>query len=144
MLDKMVAEQWIEARAVIGLFPANSVGDDDIAVYADAMRSQHARRCCITCASNAASRRVNRTSCLADFIAPARIRRRRLHRCLCRHRRHRRRASRGGVRTRAHDDYSAILLKALADRLAEAGAEYLHSEVRKVYWGYARGRVAVE
>ncbi|MCK6371528.1 MAG: B12-binding domain-containing protein, partial [Gammaproteobacteria bacterium] len=135
MLAKIIDERWLTARAVIGLFPANSVGEDDIAVFADEARGQplallhHLRQ-------QRGKPQGQPHLCLADFLAPRD----------------------SGVRDylgafavtagigaerrvaafeRAHDDYNAILLKALADRLAEAAAEYLHAEVRKRHWGYA-------
>ncbi len=138
MLARMVAEQdtnpWVKARAVFGLFPANSVGDD-IEIYADESRSQvlmtwHGLR-------QQHERPAGKPNyCLADFIAPkgsgvadyigafavtaglgieARL---------------------AGFE-RTHDDYHAILLKALADRYAEACAEWLHARIRKEFWGYA-------
>ncbi|MSQ20323.1 MAG: methionine synthase [Betaproteobacteria bacterium] len=135
MLERIIAEKWLRANAVFGLYAAASVGDD-IEIYTDASRMKkaivwHGLRQ----QSEKASDRANR--CLADFVAPkesgvadyigafavtAGI----------------------GVDARAaafeakHDDYSAIMLKALADRLAEAFAELLHQRVRKEFWGYAR------
>ena len=133
MLEKIVTEKWLTANAVFGLFPANRVGDD-IEIYADETRTQtlmtwHGLR-------QQHERPPGQPNlCLADFIAP-----------------------RGipdwigafavtagiGIEERltafaaAHDDYHAILLKALADRLAEAAAEWLHERVRIDDWGYAR------
>ncbi len=134
LLHKIVAEQWLRARAVIGFFPANQINEDDIELYVDDERRQallvlhHLRQ-----QSRRPVGKPNR--CLADFIAP--------------------KASGGGdylgafaVTTgigvdervkefeRQHDDYHAIMLKALADRLAEAFAERLHERVRKEFWGY--------
>jgi len=133
MLKKIVAEKWLTARAAVGFFPANRIGDDDIAIFGDkarkfpiatlhTLRQQMARE----------SDRPNLA--LADFIAPkgtadfiggfvvtagigedARVK----------------------AFEAAHDDYSAILLRALADRLAEAFAERLHERVRRDFWGYA-------
>jgi len=140
MLQKIIDEQWLVANAVIGLFPANCVGDD-IEIYADprrdkvlmtwhGLRQQHERP-----AGQA-------NYCLADFIMP--------------------KVDAGGtanpvdwigafavtagmgIETKlrefeaAHDDYRAIMLKSLADRLAEAAAEWLHERVRIDDWGYAR------
>jgi 5-methyltetrahydrofolate--homocysteine methyltransferase len=131
----MIAEKWVEARAVMGLFPANTVGDDDIAIYADEGRERvlmtwHNLR------QQLSKPQGQHNWCLADFVAPRQT----------------------GVRDymgafvvtagigeeervrafeQAHDDYSAILLKALCDRLAEALAEQLHERVRKEFWGYA-------
>jgi 5-methyltetrahydrofolate--homocysteine methyltransferase len=135
MLARIIGEEWITARAVIGLFPANSVNDDDIAVYADEARGEP-----IAVLHQLRQQRGKPDDqahlCLADFVAP--------------------RASdirdyvgafavtagigvdrRVAAFERAHDDYSAILLKALADRLAEASAEYFHEQVRKLHWAYA-------
>jgi len=133
MLQQIIDEKWLVANAVFGLFPANSVGDD-IEIYADesrgkplmtwhGLRQQHERP----------SDQAN--LCLADFIAPkgtadyigafavtAGI----------------------GIEAKLkefeaqHDDYRAIMLKAMADRLAEAAAEWLHERVRIDDWGYAR------
>jgi len=134
MLKKIISEQWLTARAVIGFFPANSEGDD-VVVYLDDTRQQkreilhHLRQ-----QNMKAPGRPN--YCLSDFIAPV---------------------DSGladyigafavttgiGIEEKLrefeqdHDDYSGIMLKALADRLAEAFAEYMHEAVRKDYWGYA-------
>ncbi len=134
MLKAIISENWLQARAVIGFFPANSI-EDDIVLYTDESRQTvleilpHLRQQNIK-----APGRPN--YCLTDFVAP--------------------KESQtvdyiGGFAVttgigieeklaefeKAHDDYSAIMLKALADRFAEAGAEYLHQQVRKEYWGYA-------
>jgi 5-methyltetrahydrofolate--homocysteine methyltransferase len=135
MLDRIIREDWLQADGVFGLFPANQVDEDDIAIYADdhrrdeIARSHHLRQ-----QSEHSEGMPNR--CLADYVAPASSR---LHDYI------------GafvvtaglGVPERvaafkkANDDYSAILLEALADRLAEAFAERLHQRVRKEFWGYA-------
>ena len=133
MLEKIISEKWLTARAVIGLFPANRDGDDDIAVYTDESRTtrlatlHHLRQ-----QRQKSGEQANR--CLADFIAPPGV------------------ADYIGAfavtagigidkKVRefeaAHDDYNAILLKAIADRLAEACAEYMHEQVRKQHWAYA-------
>jgi 5-methyltetrahydrofolate--homocysteine methyltransferase len=134
MLERVIAERWLTANAVIGLYPANSVGDD-IEVYADERRREIAAVFhCLRQQTQKAADRHN--LCLADFVAP--------------------KASgvpdyfgafavTAGIGCEArvkrfeadHDDYSAILLKALADRLAEAFAELMHERVRKEFWGYA-------
>jgi 5-methyltetrahydrofolate--homocysteine methyltransferase len=129
-----VRERWLTARAVVGFFPAASV-DEDLEVYADASRRQVAFR--LHHLRQQKSKAEGQPQlCLADFVAP-----------------------RGsgvddyvgafavtagiGIEEHvarfeaAHDDYSAILLKALADRLAEAAAEALHERVRREFWGYA-------
>ena len=135
MLEAIIDGQWLQARGVVGFFPANQSGDDDVDVYADAARGQILARLHFLRQQNQKPPgRPNQ--CLADFIAP--------------------RASgladyigmfavTAGLGIDAyvekfeaeHDDYRAIMLKALADRLAEAFAEYLHERVRKEYWGYA-------
>jgi 5-methyltetrahydrofolate--homocysteine methyltransferase len=134
MLEKIIAENWLQAKAVFGLYPAAADGDD-IHFYVDESRQQ-------TLATWHGLRQQHRRPddkanfCLADFVAPA---------------------GSGvadyagafavtaglGIENKlaefeaAHDDYSAIMLKALADRLAEALAEWLHQQVRQHYWGYA-------
>jgi len=135
MLKQMIAENWVEARAVFGLFPANSVNEDDIAIYVDESRKKmlmvwHNLR-------QQMQKPTGRANlCLADFVAP---------------RESGLRDYLGGfvvtagigedARAKAfeaaHDDYSAILFKALCDRLAEAFAEHLHQRVRREFWGYA-------
>ena len=139
MLKRLIEGRWLTANGVIALYPANTVNDDDIEIYADESREQvlmtwrglrtQSERPVVD-----GVRRPNR--CLADFVAP--------------------RASGVadyvglfavtaglGVEKKEkqfqddHDDYSAIMLKALADRLAEAFAERLHQRVRTEFWGYA-------
>lgn len=135
MLERIVGEHWLVARAVLGLFPAARRDDDDIELYADQHRQSplatlHHLRQQLRRPEGKPQR------CLADFVAPpesgvadfvgafavttgigieARV----------------------AAFERAHDDYSSIMLKALADRLAEAFAECLHQRVRAHYWGYA-------
>jgi 5-methyltetrahydrofolate--homocysteine methyltransferase len=135
MLDRLTEERWLRARGVVGLFPANRVHGEDIEVYADESRSavrmtlHHLRQ-------QGEHRRGLPNRSLADFVAPKET---------------------GipdyvggfavtaghGVQERIMafkaelDDYSAILLESLADRLAEAFAERLHERVRKELWGYA-------
>jgi 5-methyltetrahydrofolate--homocysteine methyltransferase len=135
MLERLIAEHWLTARATIGMFPANTVNDDDIEIYTDDSRTE------VLTTLHHIRQQMERLSdrpnyCLADFIAPvdagvndyigafavtAGI----------------------GVEERVtgfeaqHDDYSAILLKALADRLAEAFAERMHKRVRREFWAYA-------
>jgi 5-methyltetrahydrofolate--homocysteine methyltransferase len=135
MLNSIIAENWLGVKAVIGFFSANSNGDDDIILYKDESRTEvletlhHLRQQNIK-----APGRPN--YCLSDFVAP-------------------RDSNQAdyiggfavttgiGIETKLaqfdseHDDYSSIMLKALADRLAEAFAEYLHLQVRQNHWGYA-------
>ncbi|HXU94625.1 MAG TPA: methionine synthase [Gallionella sp.] len=135
MLKKIVEEKWLSANAVFGLFPANSVNNDDIAIYADESRKQ------VAMTWHNLRQQTKKPAdipnyCLADYVAP----------------------KDSGVKDyigafavttgigidarvaefeKQNDDYSAILLKALADRLAEAFAEHLHLRVRREFWGYA-------
>ena len=139
LLKQIVDEKWLQARAVIGFFPANSVGDD-IELYTDDSREEvktvlhHLRQ-------QLAKPSDRPNSCLSDFVAPRDINNK---------------AS--GIKDYIgafavttgigidehvqrfeadHDDYNSILLKALADRLAEAFAERMHERVRKEFWAYA-------
>jgi 5-methyltetrahydrofolate--homocysteine methyltransferase len=134
MLDQLITEQWLSAKAVAGLWPAAQDGDD-IAVFDHA--SPGRRLATVHTLRQQADKPDTRPNlALADFIAPAdgsdwlgAF------------------AVNAGIGIEphvarfeaAHDDYSAILLKALADRLAEACAEWLHREVRTRLWGYAAG-----
>ncbi|MDE2281067.1 MAG: cobalamin-dependent protein, partial [Xanthomonadaceae bacterium] len=131
MLDKIVAEKWLVARGVIGFWPAASVGDDiELDDGGDTVVLHHLRQ--------QADKPAERPDfCLSDFIAP---------------KEQGKRDWIGGFAVTAglgiephlarfhaeHDDYSAIILKALADRLAEAFAERMHERVRREFWGYAR------
>ena len=139
LLKKVIEGRWLTANGAVALLPANSVNDDDIEVYTDDTRSEVAftyyglRQQGVKPVVDGVQRP---NQCLADFIAP--------------------KAS--GIKDYigmfavtaglgiekhekrfedANDDYSSILLKSLADRLAEAFAEYLHERVRKDLWGYA-------
>jgi len=137
MLKKLVDGRWLTANAVIGLYPANSVNDDDIEFYTDETRSEVAMTWygLRQQTEKQVIDGVTRPSrCLADFVGPKGV------------------ADYAGVfavtagigvdkREKLFeaelDDYSAILLKSLADRLAEAFAEYLHHRVRTDLWGYS-------
>jgi len=129
MLTKIVAEKWLTARAVFGLWPANSVGDDVVLDVDGEARTLHFLR-------QQVDKPVDRPDfCLADFIAPRDSGKPDWIGAF---------AVTAGIgidghvaRFEAdHDDYNSILLKALADRLAEALAERLHQRVRKEFWGY--------
>ena len=139
MLDKLIRGKWLTANATIALMPANSVNDDDIEIYTDETRSK------VAFTYYGLRQQVERpvidgiarpNQCLADFIAP----------------------KSSGIRDyiglfgvtagvgiekqlekfeAVQNDYDAIMLKALADRLVEALAEYLHQLVRKDLWGYS-------
>ncbi len=134
MLQQIVSQKWLTARAVIGLFPANSCGDN-ITIFKDEKREQALTNFCfLRKQSRQGSGRFN--SSLTDFVAPKSSGKKDyLGAFAC--------TTGLGVDEKvaefeaAHDDYSAILLKSLADRLAEALAEWLHLQLRKEYWGYA-------
>jgi len=134
MLKQIVGENWLGARATVGIFPAASSGDD-VVIYSDeSHRAEHMHLNFLRQQKPKATGRYNR--CLSDYIAPA---------------------SSGlqdhiglfavtaglGIEEKLeefkqlHDDYSAIMLKALADRLAEALAEHTHRRVRQELWAYA-------
>ncbi|MBX2829377.1 MAG: methionine synthase [Flavobacteriaceae bacterium] len=131
MLKKIIDEKLLKAQAIFGLFEANTVNEDDISVQHDSkeylfrtLRQQ----------SKKAQGRPNLA--LADFVAPKESGKQDYIGCFC--------VSAGfGTEELAqsyekeNDDYNSIMVKALADRLAEAFAEYLHEQVRKVHWGYA-------
>ena len=135
MLNKLIAEKWLKARAVVGFFPANSVGDDDINVYADEGRQAVQLRL-HNLRQQKAKPQDQAQLCLSDFVAPAQSGRADYIGAF---------AVTAGIgidehvaRFEAqHDDYSSIMLKALADRLAEALAERLHERVRREFWAYA-------
>ena len=137
MLKKLIDGRWLTANAVIGLYPANSMNDDDIEFYTDETRSEVAmtwyglRQ---QTEKQVIDGVMRPSRCLADFVGPKGV------------------ADYAGVFAvtagigvdkreklfdAEHDDYSAILLKSLADRLAEAFAEYLHHRVRTDLWGYS-------
>ncbi len=132
MLERICAERWLTANGVLGIFPANSVAED-IELYRDDSRSEtlirlhHLRQ---------QSARGANCYCLSDFVAP---RESAVADYLGAF------AVTAGIGIedrlakfeRDHDDYQAIMLKALADRLAEAFAEHLHQRVRREFWGYA-------
>jgi 5-methyltetrahydrofolate--homocysteine methyltransferase len=134
MLKQVVDEKWLSARAVIGFFPANSVGDD-IEVYADDERAEvktmlhHLRQ-------QMAKPSDRPNSCISDFVAPKDSGKQDYVGAF---------AVTAGIGIDEHvkrfeddhDDYNSILLKALADRLAEAFAECMHKRVRQEFWGYA-------
>ncbi len=135
MIRQIIDEKWLEARAVIGFWPANTVGDDDIELYTDDDRGEvlttlHMLR------QQMEKRNDNPNYCLADYIAPKETGLKDYIGLF---------AVTAGIgidehlaRFEAeHDDYSSIMLKALADRFAEAFAERMHERVRKEFWGYA-------
>ncbi|MGB5471892.1 MAG: methionine synthase [Gammaproteobacteria bacterium] len=135
MLKMIVNEKWLRARAVIGLFPASTVNDDDIELYTDESRSS-VRTVFHTLRQQMAHRGDAPDYALADFIAPKGSSVEDYIGAFA--------VTTGiGIEERVaafeadHDDYNSILLKALADRLAEAFAERMHERVRQEFWGYA-------
>ncbi|MDO1512053.1 methionine synthase [Maribacter confluentis] len=146
MLNKIISEKKLKAKGIFGLFPANSINDDDILVDTSSSLEEN------TGSPSGAKTDGNYTFrtlrqqlerregvadyALADFIAPKESGKQDYMGCFC--------VSTGfGTAEMAAqyekdlDDYNSIMVKALADRLAEAFAEYLHKEVRTVHWGYA-------
>jgi len=139
MLKRLIEGRWLTANGVIGLYPANTVNDDDIEVYTDESRSDvlmtwHGLRMQTVRPVVDGVQRPNR--CLSDFIAPKSSGKADYIGLF---------AVTAGVGAEkkekqfldANDDYSSIMFKALADRLAEAFAERLHQRVRTDFWGYA-------
>ena len=134
MLDRIIAEKWLDVRVCCGIFPANSTGDD-IEIYPDDERK--AVRAVLRMLRQQTQKRQGQPNrCLADYIAPKEI-------GLPDHIGAFAVTAGHGIEAPLarfeadHDDYSAIMLKALADRLAEAAAEWLHKKVRREFWGYA-------
>ncbi|MCP3931726.1 MAG: methionine synthase, partial [Bacteroidetes bacterium] len=135
MLKRIIKEQWLEARAVLGIFPASSVQDDDIELYEDTSRREvffklhHLRQ-------QRQKAKGQPNLCLSDFLAPTSSGKGDYIGAF---------AVTAGIGMEKqirffeerYDDYNAILLKALADRLAEAFAERLHERLRKEFWAYA-------
>jgi 5-methyltetrahydrofolate--homocysteine methyltransferase len=138
MLKRLIEGRWLTANAVMGFWPANTVRDDDIELYTDESRSQVAmtwyglRQQTV---KEVVEGKQRPSRCLADFIAPKGVAPDYIGMF----------AVTAGIGAEKkerfflddHDDYSAITLKALADRLAEAFAEALHERVRRDLWGYA-------
>jgi 5-methyltetrahydrofolate--homocysteine methyltransferase len=140
MLKKIISEKWLQANAVIGIYPANVVNDEDIEVLDENKKA-------VKCSFHTIRQQTKKPAgqyniALADFISPKAV-------------------TSSGVEKNDyiasfalttgigidehvkrfeadHDDYSAIMIKALADRLAEAFAELMHKKVRKEFWGYAK------
>ncbi len=135
MLDRLIAERWLQARGVIGFWPAAGVGDD-IEVYTDESARHATPMAVLHCLRQQAEKPADRPDfCLADFVAPKDSGVADWVGAF---------AVTAGIGIEAHvarfeaehDDYAAIMLKALADRLAEAFAERMHERVRKEFWGY--------
>ncbi|WP_460968773.1 methionine synthase [Pedococcus soli] len=134
MLDRVIDEKWLRASGVLGLFPASSVGDD-IEVYTDSSRATVATTL-HTLRQQGQHRQGVPNRAMSDFVAPKETGLRDHVGAF---------AVTAGLGSAervadfkaANDDYSAILLESLADRLAEAFAERLHERVRHDFWGYA-------
>lgn len=141
MLDKITSENWIQAKAVIGFYPANTINHDDIILFTDDTRQMELTTFHHLRQQNEKKNKPNR--CLADFIAPKQT----------------------GIAdyiglfavtaglnldakaktfSAAGDDYQDIMLRAIGDRLAEAAAEYMHERVRKQHWGYIKETLSNE
>jgi 5-methyltetrahydrofolate--homocysteine methyltransferase len=141
MLQQIVSEKWLTAKGILGVFPANTVSDDDIAVIPSAVEGQPTTNnqqptTFLTLRQQSQKTAGAPNIALADFIAPKDSGKQDYIGCFC--------VTTGfGVDEKAAefekqlDDYNSILVKALGDRLAEAFAEYLHLKVRKEIWGYA-------
>ncbi len=137
MLQKILDKKLLKAKAIFGLFPANSADDDDIVVNSGTTDDKKDQVIFRTLRQQLKKREGVPNIALADFIAPKKTGIQDYVGCFC--------VSTGfGTEELAaqyeknHDDYNAIMIKALADRLAEAFAEYLHKEVRTKHWGYAQ------
>ena len=135
ILSEILEKKLLKAKAVFGLFPANSIADDDIEVYVDENRNEVAATF-LTLRQQIKKREGKTNVALADYIAPKDSGQKDYIGSFC--------VSTGFGTAElakqyedANDDYNAIMVKALADRFAEAFAEYLHKEVRIKHWGYA-------
>jgi len=137
MLQKIIAENWLSANGVIGFWPANTINDDDIEVYEDDTRT--VIKTVLHTLRQQTKKPANEPNiALADFIAP---------------KGHADYIGGFAVSTgfgiddkvaafeKDHDEYSSIMLKAIADRLAEAFSEYMHQLVRKEMWAYAKNEM---
>ena len=140
MLFQIVTEKWFTAKGILGIFPANTINDDDIIIGSTDVACNVSSTMFLTLRQQSQKTVGAPNIALADFIAPKEIGKQDYIGCFC--------VSTGfGVDEKASnfekqlDDYNSILVKALGDRLAEAFAEYLHLKVRKEIWGYASDEV---
>lgn len=134
MLEQLISEKWLSPRAACGIFPANSRGDD-IEIYTDETRTEI--RAVFRMLRQQSSKRPGQPNrCLSDYIAPVESGLGDYLGAFAVTAGHGMDAPLARF-VRDHDDYSAIMLKALADRLAEAAAEWLHEKVRRDFWGYS-------
>nr|WP_322622934.1 methionine synthase [uncultured Flavobacterium sp.] len=142
MLKQIVEENWFEAKGIFGIFPANTVNNDDIQLSPLTPKggtlTQTEGSLFLTLRQQSQKTKGAPNIALADFVAPAESGKQDYMGAFC--------VTTGfGVDEKAaefelvHDDYNSIMAKALGDRLAEAFAEYLHERVRKEFWGYANG-----
>ncbi|MEC4004680.1 methionine synthase [Flavobacterium sp. SUN052] len=137
MLKQIVSEKWLEAKGVFGIFPANTINDDDILVESRKSKVESEKLTTFLTLRQQSQKTAGAPNiALADFIAPKDSGKQDYIGCFC--------VTTGfGVDEKAAefekdlDDYNSIMIKALADRFAEAFAEYLHLKVRKEIWGYA-------
>ena len=135
LLRRIIDEKWLEARAVIGFFPANSINDDDIELYNE-NENREVKAVLHSLRQQRQKAPGQSNYCLTDFIAPKDSAKEDYIGAF---------AVTAGIGIEKYvkkfekdlDDYNAIMLKALADRLAEALAERMHERVRKEFWGYA-------
>tara|TARA_R110000765_G_scaffold173886_5_gene278590 strand:- start:6364 stop:9075 length:2712 start_codon:yes stop_codon:yes gene_type:complete len=137
MLKQIIREKQLKAKGIFGLFPANTINEDDIDVSLSAVEGREKENFKFRTLRQQLQKREGVADyALADFIAPKESGKQDYIGCFC--------VSTGfgtaelaGQYEKNLDDYNSILVKALADRLAEAFAEYLHKQVRTKYWGYA-------
>lgn len=137
MLKQIIREKQLKAKGIFGLFSANSINEDDINVSLSSVQGRDEESYIFRTLRQQLQKREGVADyALADFIAPQESRKQDYIGCFC--------VSTGfgtaelaGKYEKNLDDYNSILVKALADRLAEAFAEYLHKEVRMKHWGYA-------
>jgi len=136
ILKKILDEKLLKAKAIFGLFPANTVNDDDIEIVASGAVEDEEKFIFRTLRQQGKKASGKPNIALSDFIAPKESGKQDYMGCFC--------VTAGfGTQELAakyeaeHDDYNSIMVKALADRFAEAFAEYLHERVRKEHWGYA-------
>ncbi|WP_177732103.1 methionine synthase [Flavobacterium inviolabile] len=137
MLQQLIAENWLEAKGIYGIFPASQVNDDDIELYDE---NGNVLDTFLTLRQQSQKTKGAPNIALSDFITPKTIGKKDYMGAFC--------VTTGfGVDEKAaafeaeHDDYNSIMIKALGDRFAEAFAEYLHEKIRKEIWGYASDEV---
>ncbi|WP_286923676.1 methionine synthase [Flavobacterium sp. UBA4197] len=137
MLQQLIAENWLEAKGIYGIFPASQINDDDIELYDE---NGNVLDTFLTLRQQSQKTKGAPNIALSDFITPKAIGKKDYMGAFC--------VTTGfGVDEKAaafeaeHDDYNSIMIKALGDRFAEAFAEYLHEKIRKEIWGYASDEV---